>query len=197
MRQSLVTLLIIAVLFLAACGGKKQAELPEYESEVVEDNTGISDERPSTEITETEDLTDQTMIDAGEDTGIEEKALTDMTLEEINTAEFLQNVFFEFDKFRLTDEAIIQLEQNGRWLLQNSSVKVIIEGHCDERGTEEYNLALGERRANASRDFLVRMQITADRLMTASYGESRPLDPNSNEEAWTKNRRAHFRVYSR
>ena len=95
---------------------------------------------------------------------------------------------------RLTDEARAILEKHALWLQNHRSAKVAIEGHCDERGTVDYNLALGEQRARAARDYLVSLGVAGDRLTTVSYGKERPLDPASNEAAWAKNRRAHFLV---
>lgn len=106
-----------------------------------------------------------------------------------------KNIHFDFDKYSLKPEARAILDNLGAWLLKNGNFNVIIEGHCDERGTAEYNLALGERRANAARSYLVNLGVEAQRLTTVSYGEERPLDPRSNEEAWAKNRRGQFNVY--
>lgn len=196
MRRILIATAILSLLLFSACGGKKTTNLPQYEDpEPV--NMGNTEDISANDITETEDITEDQSVGLGDDARVEEKPLTEMSLEEINAAEFLKNVFFDFDKFDLTDSAIMQLETNGKWLTANPSVKVIIEGHCDERGTEEYNLALGEKRANAARDFLIRYSISPGRLMTASYGESRPLDPRASEDAYQRNRRAHFRIYSR
>jgi peptidoglycan-associated lipoprotein len=195
MRQWIVALVIFSMLLLAACGGgTKKSDLPEVDITDVRDETAGE---TSTSVMAEEDLTRDSAVDFSGDERISEKPISEMTLEEINAAEFLKNIYFEFDKYNLTDEAVLQLETNGRWLMENTSVKVIIEGHCDERGTEEYNLALGERRANSARDFLIRMGVSSDRLMTASYGESRPMDPRHTENAWSLNRRAHFRIYSR
>ena len=79
-------------------------------------------------------------------------------------------------------------------MLQNEGIKVEVEGHCDERGTNEYNMALGERRATAAADYLRSLGVSGDRMRTVSYGEELPLDPRHNEEAWAKNRRVHFSV---
>ena len=86
------------------------------------------------------------------------------------------------------------MEKNAAWLQAHRQAKVLVEGHCDERGTVEYNLALGEQRARAARDSLVGLGVAAERLRTVSYGKERPLDPASSEVAWAKNRRAHFTV---
>lgn len=99
-------------------------------------------------------------------------------------------VFFGFDKSDLTPEARATLDRQAAWLKKYASVKVTVEGHCDERGTREYNLALGERRAMAAKNYLVAAGITADRVKTVSYGKERPAVLGSNETAWAQNRRA-------
>jgi len=104
----------------------------------------------------------------------------------------LEDVFFDFDKYDLRDDAKAALAKDAEELKKFPEVRIIIEGHCDERGTEDYNLALGEKRAKAARDYLVRLGIDGSRITIISYGESRPFDPRHNEEAWAKNRRAHF-----
>jgi peptidoglycan-associated lipoprotein len=106
----------------------------------------------------------------------------------------LSDVFFDFDKSTLTDEAKQTLAEDARQLNDAGSMAFTIEGHCDERGTNAYNLALGERRANAAKEYLVSMGVAAARITTISYGEEKPFDPGHNEAAWAKNRRAHFVV---
>ncbi len=103
-----------------------------------------------------------------------------------------EDIHFEFDKSRLLPEAKEILWRKAEWLMAHPDVTVIIEGHCDERGTNEYNMALGDRRAESAKSFLVDLGIALERLTTVSYGEERPLDPRHNKEAWAKNRRAHF-----
>ena len=109
----------------------------------------------------------------------------------------LEDIRFEFDKSTLTSQAQEILKKNADWMKRNSSVVVEIEGHCDERGTIEYNLALGDRRAKSARDFLVNLGVSTSRMRTISYGEEMPLDPGHNEAAWAKNRRAHFTIISK
>ena len=102
------------------------------------------------------------------------------------------NIYFEFDKSRLTPMAQDTLMRHAAWLRENPDATVTIEGHADERGTNEYNLALGDRRADSAKDFLVDLGIDAKRLTTISYGEERPLCMDQTEECWAKNRRGHF-----
>jgi len=106
----------------------------------------------------------------------------------------LADIPFDFDSAALGDQARATLEKSALWLQGHREAKVTAEGHCDERGTVDYNLALGEQRARAARDYLVSLGIAADRLRVVSYGKERPLDPGNDEAAWARNRRAHFAV---
>jgi len=105
------------------------------------------------------------------------------------------NIYFDFDRSELKTESQLALKNKAAWLDKNADYGVRIEGHCDERGTNEYNLALGERRANAARDFLMSLGVSGDRIKTISYGEERPADPNHNEAAWARNRRDEFKLF--
>jgi peptidoglycan-associated lipoprotein len=105
-----------------------------------------------------------------------------------------ENIFFEFDKAILTPEAREALTKNGAWLRINADVAITIEGHCDERGTNEYNLALGDRRAENVKTFLVDLGIDRSRLTTISFGEERPLVRGEGEAFWAQNRRARFQI---
>lgn len=105
-----------------------------------------------------------------------------------------EDVYFDFDSSALTSAAQGVLQRKAEWMRANPDASVIIEGHCDERGTNAYNLALGDRRAESAKAFLTDLGIDATRLATISYGEERPVDSGQSEEAWAKNRRAHFVV---
>ncbi len=105
-----------------------------------------------------------------------------------------EDIYFDFDKSTLTPTAQDNLLRKAEWLRENPDATVTIEGHCDERGTNEYNLALGDRRAESAKSFLTDLGIDPSRLTTISYGEERPVDPRNAEEAWAKNRRDHFVV---
>jgi peptidoglycan-associated lipoprotein len=106
----------------------------------------------------------------------------------------LTDVYFEFDKYELTADATGALDANAEWLKANPKHLVLIEGHCDERGTVAYNLALGERRAKATQNYLAARGVPAGRISIVSYGEEKPQCPGHTEACWTKNRRAHFMV---
>lgn len=105
-----------------------------------------------------------------------------------------EDIFFEFDKATLTAKAREALTKTGAWLRVNTDVVITIEGHCDERGTNEYNLALGDRRAESVKTFLTDLGVDRSRLTTISYGEERPFVRGQGEAAWARNRRAHFLI---
>ena len=116
---------------------------------------------------------------------------------EVFETKLLKDIYFEFDKYEIRREDEAVLKENAAFLKNNPKMKVQIEGHCDERGTVEYNLALGERRANNTKKYLVFLGIPADRISTISFGKERPLDKGHDEGAWAKNRRAHVVVLSK
>ena len=138
--------------------------------------------------------------------GIQEQELTEAEIRERDARERaaaeaaareargLQRIFFDFDQYVLTSQARDILADNAAYLKANPGVNVRIEGHCDERGSDEYNLALGERRAQAAQKYLISLGVDSSQLEVISYGEEKPLDPENNEEAWSKNRRAEFVV---
>ncbi|MBI1922096.1 MAG: peptidoglycan-associated lipoprotein Pal [Geobacter sp.] len=109
----------------------------------------------------------------------------------------LAPVYFDFDAYVLTQTTRDILYKNAEWLLKNRTVKVQIEGHCDERGSDEYNMALGEKRAKSALNYLVTVGVPAENLSTISYGEEKPADPGHEDAAWAKNRRAEFTIISR
>jgi peptidoglycan-associated lipoprotein len=105
---------------------------------------------------------------------------------------WLRDAFFDFDSSVLTPAAQENLTDSAQWLRQHQKFHVLIEGHCDERGTEQYNLALGDHRAYEAKEYLATLGLDAAHMSTISYGKDRPFDPGHNEEAWAKNRRAHL-----
>ncbi|MCX7857097.1 MAG: peptidoglycan-associated lipoprotein Pal [Deltaproteobacteria bacterium] len=106
----------------------------------------------------------------------------------------LKDINFDFDKYNIRPQDAEILKENLNWFKANPGKRVRIEGHCDERGTSEYNLILGQKRADATKNYLVNLGVDEKLLETVSYGKERPLDPGHNEEAWAKNRRAHFLI---
>ncbi|WP_045217009.1 peptidoglycan-associated lipoprotein Pal [Desulfonatronovibrio magnus] len=115
-------------------------------------------------------------------------------LEEVIDVILATRIHFAFDSYELNQEARSELQKIAENLKKFDTLRLVIEGHCDERGTAEYNLALGERRARAAYEFLILLGVPSQRLQIISYGEERPLDPRSNESAWAQNRRAEFKI---
>lgn len=106
----------------------------------------------------------------------------------------LQDVHFDYDSSEINAAGQSTLRSNSQWLLDNPGHDVVVEGHCDERGTAEYNMALGERRARSAADYLKTAGVSSKSISTVSYGEELPLDPGHTEDAWAKNRRDHFAI---
>src|SRR5574340_15761 len=107
------------------------------------------------------------------------------------------DIMFDYDKYDVKASYKSELQAVGEWMTKNSSAKVSVEGHCDERGTNEYNLALGDRRAKAVRDYLVSLGVSSSRIESISYGEEKPVCTEQSEECWAKNRRAHFVILTK
>ena len=126
-----------------------------------------------------------------EETVLTAKDIDSLGLETTNIIG-LQDIFFDFDKAVIKDKAISTLQSNAAWLKANTKVKIYIQGHADERGNTEYNLALGEKRAQALKKYLISLGIDPKRISIISYGEERPFCSESNEECWQQNRRGHF-----
>ena len=117
-----------------------------------------------------------------------------MSLDELNGTSPLGPVFFNYDEAEILPEARTILQRNADWMRRWSSTRITVDGHCDERGTNEYNLSLGDERATAVRDYLVSLGIGADRVQTVSKGEEEPFCTDSTEGCWSRNRRGHFTV---
>jgi peptidoglycan-associated lipoprotein len=131
------------------------------------------------------------------DSSVRSTALNSGSVQAINDSDALKPVLFKYDSDELDESAKKTLAANAETLKTNRSWVVTVEGHCDERGSAEYNLALGDRRALAARNYLVTLGIAPDRLRTVSYGKEFPFDPGHDEDSWSKNRRAHFLLTSK
>ncbi|MFV2072452.1 MAG: peptidoglycan-associated lipoprotein Pal [Thermoanaerobaculales bacterium] len=118
-------------------------------------------------------------------------------LAKLNAQGYLEDAFFETDRYDLKPETRENLAANAAWLQKHPTISILVEGHCDERNTREYNLALGERRASSVRDYLVFLGIAPQRIQTISYGEEKPFAVGHSEDAWQLNRRAHFVIVAR
>lgn len=108
--------------------------------------------------------------------------------------ESLTDVFFDYDEYNIRPDAKTALNKNAKWLRRYGGVEIQVEGHCDERGSNEYNLALGQRRATSVRNYLVSLGVNPEQIYTISYGEERPFALGHNEKAWAQNRRGHFLI---
>ena len=113
----------------------------------------------------------------------EEEIFMSKSLEQINKEQPLAMIYFDYDKYFVRDDAKPVLDKNAAWLKKFRTVKLLVEGHCDERGTEDYNLALGEKRAKSAFDYLVSLGVPSDRMRIISYGKSQPLDPAATTKA--------------
>lgn len=152
----------------------------------------VETEEPPTPVavaTPTEDVTSDPVVKPEVDVVDDEPTQLER-LEHI--AKSMEDVYFDFDKSDLRDDTRMTLQRHANVLQANSDINVLIEGHCDERGTEEYNMALGERRAERVRSYLESLGVSNSRMRTVSYGEMRPKDNRHDEEAWAMNRRGHF-----
>jgi peptidoglycan-associated lipoprotein len=180
----LVLVLVIFVGFLAPSCGKK-----EIKSEPV-----MSEDEARRRAEEEARKREQERQAAIREEQLRDEQLKEESGRYQNAREMFENedILFEFDSASLSVDAQKILRAKAAWLRNNPRAVVIIEGHCDERGTNEYNLALGDRRAFSAKSFLVDLGIADSRLTTISYGEERPVDSSPTEDAWAKNRRAHF-----
>jgi peptidoglycan-associated lipoprotein len=181
----------LLVAFLYGCPKKKPATPPAdlnvETTTVPAPSTSQPEEIQQPATPQVEDKTEDPLLSA------------DMTVvnDELQRRGFSPNVYFDYDESSLIDEARDKLARNADLLKSSPQLMVTIEGHADERGTNEYNLALGERRANAVRDYLSSLGVAANRLRTISYGEERPVCTQSEESCWSQNRRAHMVITGR
>ena len=186
MKKLFVLTALLTAFLIIGCAGKKVVQ---------PSSQGLEQQQPSATSKETQ-----------EKKGLlkPEERVTEKQLAKIETEDELskykeesglfKDIYFDFDRYDVRQDAKTVLQTIASWLLKNTSAKVLVEGHCDDRGTNEYNLALGDRRAKAVRDYIVALGIGSGRIETISYGEEKPVCSQQTEECWTKNRRAHFVV---
>ncbi|RMG75487.1 MAG: peptidoglycan-associated lipoprotein Pal [Nitrospirae bacterium] len=156
-----------------------------------EERVTTEQEAPGRAGMEEEKISEQEMASI-KTTEVEEPKVARITEEE--KAEIFKDIHFDFDRYDIREDDRPTLKRIADWLIEHPDVKLIIEGHCDERGTNEYNLGLGDRRASAAKQYLLTLGVSSSRLQTVSYGEERPLCTEHNEDCWWRNRRAHFVV---
>jgi peptidoglycan-associated lipoprotein len=175
---------VLVIFFTAACSKKKISSepvaLPTAEEEAAR---RAQEEARQRELERQKALAEE---------NLKEDLLTSELAVDEKTQFENEDIYFDFDSIQLTPQAQEILTKKAKWLRDNPAATVTIEGHCDNRGTNEYNLALGEGRAQSAKTFLMDLGVDVSKLRTISYGEERPLDPQQTESAWAKNRRAHF-----
>ncbi len=187
MKKIVICVLLISGLVIAGCAERKVVQPVQPE---------IQQQQPSSAV--------QKEPKEGKGMLRPEERITEQQLAKIEAKEELpkykeerglfEDIHFDYDKYDIRPDAKPVLQNIASWLLKNGAAKLSIEGHCDERGTNEYNLALSDRRAKSARDFLVALGIASNRIEMLSYGEEKPVCTDKTEECWAKNRRAHFVV---
>jgi peptidoglycan-associated lipoprotein len=173
MRKRLVGIMLMLCFAALVAGGCAKQEV------VKQDET----------LTQQEPVAAAAPVPVAQDAVVKEAPVKDTSLE---TASPFDTLYFDFDSYVLRQDARDALDKNFQWMKANAAEKVRLEGHCDERGSDEYNLALGEKRARAAQNYLSTLGVSADRLSIISYGKEKPADPGHNEDAWAKNRRVEF-----
>jgi peptidoglycan-associated lipoprotein len=182
--KKLITITVIVMLAVAACAKKKPpVARPMPPPPAASAPTPTAPPPPPRPINEPVVVPPEPLRD---------DAIGSKSLDDLNRDSPLAPLFFDLDSFDVSPEGQQVLQANAKVLKQYPTWQVTIEGHCDERGTAEYNLALGERRALAAKTYLVSLGIPADKVRTVSYGKEFPFDPGHDDNAWSKNRRAHF-----
>jgi peptidoglycan-associated lipoprotein len=182
---SIVFCVALLAMLSVACGGKK----PPVARPMPPPPPDVADASGSRPPAPPEPVREPTIVPPEP---VRADTISSATLDDLNKNSPLKPVFFEYDMSDITEAGKAALDEDAAILRKNGTWVITIEGHADERGTAEYNLALGERRAVTARAYLVSLGITADRLRTVSYGKEFPFDPGHDEAAYSKNRRAHF-----
>ena len=184
-RSLTLALTTVSLAVAVACGGKKPPVARPMPPPPPSSTSGTASRPPSAPVP----VSEPTIVPPEP---VPDDAISSASLDDLNKNSPLKPVFYELDSSDLNAASQKVLEENAALLKRYSTWAVTVEGHCDERGTAEYNLALGERRAIAARAYLVSLGIAADRMRTVSYGKEFPFDPGNDEAAFSKNRRAHF-----
>lgn len=192
------SLILIAAVLAPACRSKKKPNVVPTNTETT--NTASIPTMTTTQAPTTTVASNTDFVQTDTQPAVSSTTLpTD--IEELNRVAqsrgFIQDAFFGFDEAALSSDAQTALSTSAEWLRSHSEYNLLIEGHCDERGTEQYNLALGDRRANTAKDYLMTLGIDGSRIRTVSYGEERPFDNGHDDSAWAKNRRAHLVLVGR
>ena len=187
MKQYLMpglTIILISILMLTvSCASNKGAK---QSKSILETEEGQIAEGQIAEDLLAEGVLEESEVSAAEFKDVSERAP--------ELASIFNDIIFGYDSFALNPQAKTILDRIAEALLSETALQLMIEGHCDDRGTNEYNLALGQRRAESAKKYLTQLGISSERIFTISYGEEKPLNPNQGEEAWAENRRDHFMI---
>lgn len=186
-RLCVAIFIILAITSINGCAQRKIAGAPEQppaQPEIMK----TEDKKTTADTTATKELPKESITEKQ----LSKAQPSDVQPEIKELQTLIQDIHFDYDRYDIKDDAKPVLKEVSAILSRNKNIKVIIEGHCDERGTNEYNLGLGDRRANSAREFLIALGIPSNKIETISYGEEKPLCENQTEECWAKNRRAHF-----
>ncbi|MCJ7523695.1 MAG: peptidoglycan-associated lipoprotein Pal [Candidatus Aminicenantes bacterium] len=173
MKKCLLILVALSLILMFNACGKKAAKVAPVQEPVVE-----KVEEPTTQV-------ERPVLS-------EEEIYQQKSLEELNKDQILKRINFDFDKYTVREDMKAIIQANANWLLKFASVEVLIEGHCDERGTIEYNIALGEKRAEAAKNYLVSLGMKAAKIKIISYGKNKQLVQGEDEDSYFQNRRAEF-----
>ncbi len=176
--KQIALLLMVMVLIVAGCAQKQVQTTPPVATTGAQDQAALSDE-------EKRRIAEEELARAERDRLLREQE---------RLAGILKDVLFDFDSYAVNNNELPKIEGVSSFMKQERNVKMIVEGHCDERGTVDYNLALGQKRAEAVKNYLVKLGVEPARIRTISYGKELPLELGKTEEAWAKNRRAHFKI---
>lgn len=183
-QRRMLPLLAIALLLTTACA-------PGHS--IVRGNwpDGRLDSSPRARILTPVPVSARATVDTAEE-WVPAEAASGMSAADLNRMDVLKTVHFDFDSSQIRHDQVAIMQDNADWLLEHPGTRIIVEGHCDERGTREYNLALGQRRANSAADFLISLGVAPERIETVSFGEELPAMQGHDETAWAANRRAVF-----
>ena len=185
-------ILFVSIVLLAGCGRQAEPVAPESPDDMMTSEEPVMQDDMADEMAlSDQEIAERAMV--AEEQARQAEAMRMAEMSQMAATAFVnEDVHFAFDSSLLDVDAERILEQKAAWLQDNGDATVQIEGHCDERGTSAYNLALGERRANSVQEYLTVLGVDPSRLSTISYGEEQPLDPGHDEAAWSRNRRARF-----
>ncbi len=175
--KHIALLLMVVLLVIAGCAPKQVQTVPPVAVTTTQDRTLSDEERAR--------ITEEELARAERDRLLREQE---------RLAGILKDVLFDFDSYAVSNNELPKIEGVSSFMKQDRNVKMVVEGHCDERGTVDYNLALGQKRSEAVKNYLIKLGIEPARIRTISYGKELPAETGQSEESWAKNRRAHFKI---